>query len=95
MIKDIKRNSESLIPMAVEPNRVGQFPFPKSDPQERKKNFTEVQQSYTEEEVMREANRCLQCGYPVCIDACPVLLDVRGMNEAVARGDFKTGYIGD
>ena len=41
--------------MAVEPNRVGQFPFPKSDPQERKKNFAEVQQSYTEEEVMREA----------------------------------------
>ena len=78
--------------MTVEPNRVGQFPFPRADPQERKKNFTEVQQSYTEEEVIREANRCLQCGTPVCIDACPVLLDVRGMNQAVARGDFKTAY---
>jgi glutamate synthase (NADPH/NADH) small chain len=55
-------------------------------------NFMEVQQSYTEAEVMREASRCLQCGTPVCIDACPVLLDVRGMNEAVARGDFKTAY---
>src|ERR671925_579661 len=41
---------------------------------------------------MREADRCLLCGTPVCIDACPVLLDVRGMNEAVARGDFKTAY---
>ena len=38
---------------------------------------------------MKEAERCLLCGTPVCIDACPVLLDVRGMNEAVARGDFK------
>src|ERR1051325_3078608 len=78
--------------MKVEPNRVGAFPFRKSDPEERKNNFSEVQQPYTEEEVMREADRCLLCGTPVCIDACPVLLDVRGMNEAVARGDFKKAY---
>lgn len=78
--------------MKVEPNRVGQFPFRKSDPEERKKNFSEVQQPYTEEEVMKEAERCLLCGTPVCIDACPVLLDVRGMNEAVARGDFNKAY---
>jgi glutamate synthase (NADPH) small chain len=78
--------------MKVEPNRVGQFPFRKSDPEERKNNFSEVQQPYTEEEVMREAERCLLCGTPVCIDACPVLLDVRGMNEAVARGDFNKAH---
>src|ERR671923_127952 len=78
--------------MKVEPNRVGQFPFRKANPEERKHDFSEVQQPYTEEEVMQEANRCLLCGTPVCIDACPVLLDVRGMNEAVARRDFKTAY---
>lgn len=76
----------------VEPNRVGEFPFRKLDNQQRKSNFAEVQQPYSEEEVMREAERCLLCGTPVCIDACPVLLDVRGMNEAAARGDFKTSY---
>ena len=78
--------------MKVEPNRVGEFPFRKADPEKRKRNFSEVQQPYSEEEVMREADRCLLCGTPVCIDACPVLLDVRGMNEAVARRDFKTAY---
>ena len=76
----------------VEPNRVGEFPFRKSDPEKRKTNFSEVQQPYSEQEVMKEAERCLLCGTPVCIDACPVLLDVRGMNEAAARGDFKTSY---
>lgn len=81
-----------IIIMKVEPNRVGAFPFRKSDPDERKNNFSEVQQPYTEEEAIREANRCLLCGTPVCIDACPVLLDVRGMNEAVARGDFKKAH---
>src|ERR671938_542306 len=78
--------------MKGEPYRVGQFAFRKADQGERKKNFLEVQQPYTEEEVKREAERCLLCGTPVCIDACPVLLDVRGMNEAAARGDFKTAY---
>jgi glutamate synthase (NADPH/NADH) small chain len=76
----------------VEPNRVGGFPFRKTSAEERKSDFSEVQQPYSEEEVMREAERCLLCGTPVCIDACPVLLDVRGMNEAAARGDFKTSY---
>jgi glutamate synthase (NADPH/NADH) small chain len=76
----------------VEPNRVGGFPFRKADAEERKTNFSEVQHPYSTEEAMREAERCLLCGTPVCIDACPVLLDVRGMNEAVARGDFKTAY---
>lgn len=76
----------------VEPNRVGGFPFRKADAEQRKKDFSEVQQPYSEEDVMREAERCLLCGTPVCIDACPVLLDVRGMNEAAARGDFKTSF---
>jgi glutamate synthase (NADPH/NADH) small chain len=76
----------------VEPNRVGEFPFRKADPEKRKTNFSKVQQPYSEQEVMKEAERCLLCGTPVCIDACPVLLDVRGMNEAAARGDFKTSY---
>lgn len=76
----------------IEPDRVGGFPFKKADAQERKTNFSEVQQPYSDEEAMREADRCLLCGTPVCIDACPVLLDVRGMNEAVARGDLKTAY---
>ena len=76
----------------VEPNRVGGFPFRKTSAEKRKSDFSEVQQPYSEEDVMREAERCLLCGTPVCIDACPVLLDVRGMNEAAARGDFKTSY---
>jgi glutamate synthase (NADPH/NADH) small chain len=78
--------------MKVDANRVGSFPFYKSDPKERSKDFSEVQLPYNEEEVKKEASRCLLCGTPVCIDACPVLMDVRGMCEAVARADFKKAY---
>ncbi|MDG7007715.1 MAG: NAD(P)-dependent oxidoreductase [Nitrososphaerota archaeon] len=76
----------------LKPNRTGPFPFPKSDPNVRKKDFSEVELPYTKEEAMIEADRCLRCGTPVCIDACPVQMDVRGMMDAVARGDFTTAY---
>jgi glutamate synthase (NADPH) small chain len=56
------------------------------------KNFSEVQQPYSLDQAMAEAKRCLLCGTPVCIDACPVQMDVRGMCEAVGRGDLKTAY---
>lgn len=78
--------------VVIKPKRVGPFPFPKSEPEARKKDFAEVELPYTKEEAMLEADRCLRCGTPVCIDACPVQLDVRGMLDAVANGDFKTAY---
>lgn len=76
----------------VNPVRVGPFPFPKTNPDDRKDNFCEVQLSYTKAQAIAEAQRCLLCGTPVCMDICPVQTDVRGMCEAVARGDFKTAY---
>ncbi|MDG6925883.1 MAG: FAD-dependent oxidoreductase [Nitrososphaerota archaeon] len=51
-----------------------------------------MEQPYTKEEVMLEADRCLRCGNPVCIDACPVQMDVRGMCDAVAAGDLETAF---
>ncbi len=77
----------------VIPDRVGPFPFPKSDPEKRKKDFSEVEQPFTLEQAIEEAKRCLICGTPVCIDACPVQMDVRGMCEAVSRGDVKTAFV--
>ncbi len=78
--------------MQLKPNRTGPFPFPKSDSESRKKDFSEVELPYTKEQAMLEADRCLRCGTPVCIDACPVQMDVRGMLDAVANGDLKAAY---
>jgi len=76
----------------IEPNRIGPFPFPKADPKQRVKDFSEVQLPYTAEQAVAEAKRCILCANPVCIDAYPVHMDVRGMFEAVARRDFRTAY---
>lgn len=72
--------------------RTSKFPFPKVEADLRKGNFEEVQLPYTMEEAVAEASRCVTCGNPICMDVCPLQTDVRGMCEAVARGDFQTAY---
>jgi glutamate synthase (NADPH) small chain len=78
--------------MSLKTERTSKFPFPKLDASLREGNFEEVQLPYTMEEAMAEASRCLTCGNPVCIDVCPLQTDIRGMCEAVARGEFETAY---
>ena len=78
--------------MSLKTERIAKFPFPKLDPSLREGNFEEVQLPYTAEEAMAEASRCVTCGNPVCIDVCPVQTDIRGMCEAVARGDFAAAF---
>jgi glutamate synthase (NADPH) small chain len=78
--------------MSLKTERTSKFPFPKLDASLREGNFEEVQLPYTAEEAMAEASRCVTCGNPVCTDVCPLQTDIRGMCEAVSRGDFETAY---
>ena len=78
--------------MSLKAERTSKFPFPKLEASLREGNFEEVQLPYTMEEAMVEASRCVTCGNPICIDVCPLQTDIRGMCEAVARGDFATAY---
>ncbi len=84
--------ARNLPQMSLKAERTSKFPFPKLDAPLREGNFEEVQLPYTMEEAMAEASRCVTCGNPVCMDVCPVQTDIRGMCEAVARGDFETAY---
>lgn len=62
--------------------------MPEQDPQERKSNFREVNLGFTEELAMMEANRCLQCPKPVCVEGCPVGVKIRDFIKLVSEGDF-------
>ena len=48
------------------------------DPGKRIKNFDEVNLGFTEEEAVKEAERCIQCKVPQCIKGCPVNVDIPG-----------------
>ncbi len=61
---------------------------PEEHPEDRVADFREVLHSYTREEAMLEAQRCLQCALPFCVEACPITQDCRGYIGLVANGQF-------
>ncbi len=46
------------------------------DPKERIQNFNEVPFGFTLEQAKLEAQRCMQCGNPLCVTGCPVKIDI-------------------
>ncbi|MGQ9500646.1 MAG: NADPH-dependent glutamate synthase [Anaerolineae bacterium] len=58
-------------------------------PAERIHNFNEVPYGYTPEQAMAEAQRCLQCKNPRCVEGCPVGIDIPGFLQLIAEGDFQ------
>lgn len=63
-------------------------PMPEQDPAVRRGNFKEVPLGYTPEQAMAEAERCLLCPNPQCMNGCPVEVDIRGFLDLVRQGEF-------
>ena len=53
-----------------------QVKMPERDPVERSRHFGEVNLGYGWAAALREAERCIQCAKPTCIDGCPVEIDI-------------------
>jgi glutamate synthase (NADPH/NADH) small chain len=62
--------------------------IPKQRPNVRKRNFIEVALGYTEEQALEEASRCLQCPKPLCIQGCPVEIDIPEFIKLMKEKDF-------
>ena len=58
-------------------------------PKARAKNFNEVALGYSESDALKEAERCLQCKKPKCVDGCPVSVPIPEFIQAVSEKDFK------
>ena len=58
-------------------------------PEERIKDFSEVDLGFTAEEAVAEAKRCIQCKKPKCVEGCPVGIDIPAFVKAIAEEDFK------
>ena len=62
--------------------------MPEQEPEVRRRNFEEVPTGYTKELAMKEAERCLQCKKPACMEGCPVSVDIPGFIRLIKDGDF-------
>ena len=67
-------------------------PMPEQDPKVRARNFKEVTLGYTAEMAIDEANRCLGCKNPKCVEGCPVNVRIPEFIKKVQEGDFKAAY---
>jgi glutamate synthase (NADPH) small chain len=69
--------------------KIPRHPMPEQDPLERAKNFFEVPLGYTESTAIEEAQRCLQCKDPKCMQGCPVSVKIPQFVFHVANGNFE------
>jgi len=65
--------------------------MPEQDPQVRAGNFQEVPYGLPAMVAVTEANRCIQCKKPACVEGCPVGIDIPGFIARIAEGDFLGG----
>ena len=67
-------------------------PMPEQDALVRARNFQEVTLGYTEEMAVEEANRCLGCKNPLCVQGCPVNVRIPEFIKKVQERDFQAAY---
>jgi glutamate synthase (NADPH/NADH) small chain len=62
--------------------------MPLQDAQDRVKNFTEVSLGYSEDQAILEASRCLGCKKPLCVDGCPVDVDIPAFIKLIQEKNY-------
>ncbi len=67
---------------------ISRQPMPEQKPEVRARNFDEVPTGQSPETAIREAQRCMECKKPSCVEGCPVEIDIPGFIKFVKQGDF-------
>ena len=70
-------------------NRV---PVREQDAKVRATNFAEVCLGYNKEEAEAEAARCLNCRNPLCVQGCPVSINIPKFIQEIKAGDAVAAY---
>ena len=68
--------------------KIPRQPMPAREPEERTMDFIEVNLGFTEALVLKEAERCLQCRRPICVDGCPVGVRIPEFIELISQKDY-------
>ena len=70
-------------------------PVREQDPKVRATNFEEVCLGYNQDEAMEEAQRCLGCKKPKCVEGCPVSINIPGFIEQIKEGKIEEAIQSD
>jgi glutamate synthase (NADPH/NADH) small chain len=73
---------------AKERMAIDRVAMPEQDATARAGNFREVNLGLTQQLAMLEAERCLQCPKPYCVDGCPVRVNIPRFIRLLRAGDL-------
>jgi glutamate synthase (NADPH/NADH) small chain len=62
--------------------------MPERDPDERNRDFFEVNRGLDKKAAVTEAKRCWDCANPQCVKGCPVGIDIPAFIKLIEIGDF-------
>ncbi|MDB5231225.1 MAG: glutamate synthase subunit beta [Chitinophagaceae bacterium] len=65
---------------------------PKRPVQERLQDYKEYVHLYKEEQLNKQASRCMDCGVPFCHNGCPLGNVIPEFNDAVYEGNYQQAY---
>jgi glutamate synthase (NADPH/NADH) small chain len=68
--------------------RVDRQVMPNQDARQRINNFDEVAIGYDEEQALVEASRCLDCKKPLCVEGCPVDINIPLFIKFIKEKDY-------
>ncbi len=60
--------------------------------EERKRDYKELYQDFSEEQTKEQASRCMDCGVPFCHNGCPLGNVIPEFNDAVYQEDWKQAF---
>ncbi|MGQ9618175.1 MAG: NADPH-dependent glutamate synthase [Candidatus Aminicenantia bacterium] len=69
--------------------KIERVKMPEREPEERNRDFFEVNLGLSEEQAMEEARRCLDCPNPQCVIGCPVSIDIPSFIKLIEVGKFR------
>ena len=68
--------------------KIQRHEVPALDALQRARCFDEVAIGFDEKTARDEAERCIQCKRPLCMEGCPVSIDIPGFIRKISEGDF-------
>ncbi|MBU0994446.1 MAG: NADPH-dependent glutamate synthase [Proteobacteria bacterium] len=72
----------------IKKEKLSRQPMPEQEAHIRAKNFDEVPIGLTKDMAIKEAQRCIQCKKPACVEGCPVGVDIPGFIRHIKEGNF-------
>ncbi|MCF7809014.1 MAG: NADPH-dependent glutamate synthase [Candidatus Marinimicrobia bacterium] len=84
-----RQKPESFNPIPVKERlTIPRQNMPEQDPNIRNGNFLEVNLGLTEDQAVIEAQRCIECKKPTCIEGCPVSIQIPDFIQLICKQDF-------